>query len=1204
MSEPAAPPEAIPLGPYVLVRPLAKGAMGEVWEARHATSQEPLAIKCLRDEQDDWAEAAFRNEVRATAALEHPGIVAVYDEGTIPEDTAAASGGRLVTGRPFLVMELVEGRPLQSRVGRMGWPVLRDILLQLLDALAHSHARGVIHRDLKPGNVLVSDDGPDGSLRARLTDFGLAQALDQHARDDRTVAGTPAYMAPEQLQGDWRDQGGWTDLYSLGCLAWALVTGAPPFGRKREFAEFCHDHLHRPPPELAPRVAVPLALEGWLRRLLSKDPADRYTRAADAAAALRDLSEAEMLEPVSPEHAAGGGGLRMPGDEDFDGDASTGAPIRAPVDEVPDVSTRVMAAMAAAAAQTDAPAFPPPGRPPLPRSRADVPASWARLLPPRPRRLPGVGLGLLTLRTMPMVGRKRERDALWGALRAVHRERRARCVVLRGPSGTGKSRLAQWLCERAEEAAGVTTLKAHHALGDGPGTGLAPMIAQHLRCAGMDRTALEARTTRLAARTGVVAVDEAPALAELIQPASEAHIASGGRVVRFRDPRERHVLVHRVIQRSDAGPAGAEPPRTSIVWLDDAQWGADALAFACHVLRAQEDQPTPILIIMTAQEAALVERPQEAIALEDLSMRPDVDMLEVGPLPPGDHAALVETLLGSAGPLADEVRTRTAGSPLFAVQLIGDWVSRGVLEGGPDGVRLKDGAAPALPDDLHAVWQSRIDRLLEPFGQDEALALELAAVLGTKVDRQEWTAVCMRRGLRPDHRVLDRLLVQRLAQIETDGTGWNFAHPMLRSSLTRRAEDQGRLRDHHRACATMLELRDAGQPAASRRVAFHLLAAGDDRDAVPFLRQAADAAARRGDWDKAGRLLAQRDEAMDRAGVPAHDPARAAGWAIQQRMLRMFGKVEQAAELLEAWRDVATAHGWRHALAQLTVDAAQLAHHAGRVAEAEAHLDEASDMADDLGDRALLATIHQEFGRLRIERGELEDAIPALERARQEAVAAGQEAEQAQAWMLLGRVAKQQGAPDRAMAHFADALGVFERTGDRWGVASCTNELGEIARLKGALEEAEVHYRDALDRMNELGVDNAHIVRINLAIVMLEQGRAADMRPLVERALRAFEATGQRAMIGIAHLLLTAAAAAEQDMTGWDVHLQEGRRLVRDTRFVEQDIALITQGAGDLAEEAGWADRARGAWTLARAQWRALDRPVALAEVERRLGGG
>jgi eukaryotic-like serine/threonine-protein kinase len=1201
MTEPAAAPEGLPLGHYTLVRPIAKGAMGEVWEARHTDTGVPLAVKCLRDEQDDWAESAFRNEVRATAALDHPSIVAVYDEGAVPEETAAASEGRLVEGRPYLVMELVDGKPLQGRVGRLGWPVLQDLLLQLLDALAHSHARGVIHRDLKPGNVLVSEDGPDGALRARLTDFGLAQALDQHAGEDRTVAGTPAYMAPEQLQGDWRDQGSWTDLYSLGCMAWALTTGSPPFGRKRAFAEFCQDHLHRPPPELSPRVAVPLAFEGWLRRLLCKDPADRYTRAADAADALRTLSEAEMLPAV--EEDAPSEGMRLPGDSSFDGDASTGAPVRAAPEEVPDVSTRVMEAMAAAAPLAEVPLFPPPGRPPLHRSRAGVPASWAPLLPARTRDLPGVGLGLVGLRTLPMVGRKRERDALWATLRAVHTTGRARCVVLRGPSGTGKSRLARWLSERASEAAGVVAMRAQHAEGDGPGTGIAPMVARHLRCAGMERANLESRTTRLAARTGVVAPDEAPALAELIQPATEAQIAAGARVVRFRDPRERHVLVHRVLQRTDAGPQGTEPPRTSIVWLDDAQWGADALGFARYVLSTQDEQPTPLLLVITAQEAALMERPTEAIALEDLSMEADVDIIEVGPLPAADHAALVETLLGGAGSLADEVRTRTAGSPLFAVQLVGDWVSRGLLEGGPDGVRLKEGELPVMPDDLHAVWQSRIDRLLEPFGEDEALALELAAVLGSKVDRKEWTAVCMRRGLRPDHRVLDRLLVQRLAHIEKDGTGWTFAHPMLRSSLMRRAEDQGRLMAHHQACATMLELRAAGQPDAARRVAFHLLAAGDDRDALPFLLQAAAGCAMRGDWSKAERLLSQRDTAMDQAGIADDDPARASGWAVQQRMLRMFGRVEEAAVLLDEWQERATDHGWRHALAQLTVDAAQLAHHAGRVAEAEAHLDEAIDMADDLGDRGLLATIHQEFGRLRIERGELEDAIPALEQARQHAVAAGQEAEQAQAWMLLGRVAKQQGAPDRAMAHFADALGVFERIGDRWGVASCTNELGEIARLKGALEEAEVHYRDALQRMGELGADNAHIVRVNLAIVTLEQGRADSMRPLVERALRAFEATGQRAMIGIAHLLLMACSAAERDMTGWDVHLQEGRQLVRDTHFVEQDIALIAQSAGDLADQAGWADRARGAWHLARGQWRALDRPDALEAVQRKLDG-
>jgi len=1175
--------------------------MGEVWEARHATTRVPLAIKCLRHEPDDWAETAFRNEVRAAAALEHPSIVAIYDEGTVSDEAAEASGGRLTGGRPYLVMELVEGTPLQGRVGRMGWSSLVDVLLQLLDALAHSHARGVIHRDLKPGNVLASQDGPDGTLRVRLTDFGLAQALDQHAGADHTVAGTPAYMAPEQLQGDWRDQGSWTDLYSLGCLAWALTTGSPPFGRQREFAELCHDHLHRPPPELHPLVSVPAAFEGWLRRLLTKDPAGRFTRAADAAAALMELPSTPMLEPVDPDELASTG-LRMDGDPALDGDAPTGAPAPGGSPVVPDLSTRVMEAIAAAAAaQASSFTGTTPGCPPLPRSRAPVPASWARVLPERAPLLPGVGLGLLGFRTMPMVGREPERDMLWSTLREVQETGSARCVILRGPSGTGKSRLAQWLCERAEESSGVVTLVARHAPGDDPGTGIAPMLARQLRCTGLERAQLETRTRRLAARTGVVPEDEAAALTELLRPASEAEIAAGSPAVRFRDARERHVLVHRVLQRLDAGPAGAERPRTVIVWLDDVQWGSDALALVRHVLQAQSEQPTPVLFVLTAQEAALAERPAEAIAIESLGMMTGVGLMEVGPLPRMDHAALVEGLLGGPSPLAGEVRARTAGSPLFAVQLVADWVGRGLLEGGPSGVRLKPGVTLELPDDLHAVWQSRIDRLLEPFGETEARALELAAVLGTQVDRQEWTALCMRRGVRPDHRILDRLLIQRLAHIAPDGTGWTFAHPMLRSSLSRRAEDHGRLVAHHRACASMLELRTAGHPEAAGRIASHLLAAGDDRDAVPFLLQAAAAAARRGEWERAESLLESRASALDRAGVPASDPSRAAGWASQQRMLRLLGRFEEAGSLLDDWRNLAIEHDWHHAHVQLLLDAAQLAHHLGRVAEARGHLDDAMVLADDLGDRALLAVACKELGRVHIERGELEDASPALEQALENAVATGNEAVQAQSWVLLGRVAKQQGRSDRAMARFTDALAVFERTGDRWGVATTTNELGEIARLEGDLETAEARYRDALGRMNELGVDNAQIVRVNLAIVMLERGRPAAMRPLVERALRAFEASGQRSMIGIGHLLLMACAAAELDTVGWDVHIQRGRRLIRDTQFVEQDIALIAQSAAHLAEQAGWVDRARGAWLLARTQWRALDRPEALAAVEARL---
>jgi eukaryotic-like serine/threonine-protein kinase len=1191
------------LGSYELLSPLAKGAMGEVWRARHRLSDTELAVKCLREAPDEWARSAFDTEVRATAGLHHPGIVMVLDHGEVDTAAAEASGGRLPDGSPYLVMELVDGRPLQAKVGRLAWPVVRDILLQLLGALAHSHARGVIHRDLKPGNVLISA-AADGRLRTRITDFGLAQAVDQSASHERIVAGTPAYMAPEQLSGDWRDQGSWTDLYSLGCLGWALATSSPPFGRKRPFAQFCQDHLHRPPPVFEPQVEVPEAFESWLRRLLEKRPGERFTRAADAAEALRGLEESPMLPACEPrtdgdiDDLADGPVHFAAMDGDLDGDASTGAPR--PLADVPDISTRRLEGAPPEALLEDAPLYPQPARAPLDRTRATLPASWARSEGPHQPEalLPGLSLGLFSLRTLPMMARKTERDALWKALCDVATHGHARCVVLRGPSGTGKSRLAAWLSERAEELGGATTLRAAHAAGAGSGSGLAPMLARTLRCTDMERAAMSARLTRLAARSGIVDPDEVTALAELIQPAADADVAAGARIVRFREPRERHVLIERVLARIDAGPAGIDGPRLTVVWMDDVQWGADALAFTRHLLDAQATRPSPILVVMTAQEGALVERPEEAIALEDLAMRETVDVVEVGPLPPEDHRRLVAALLDHDGPLAASLAVRTAGNPLFAVQLVGDWVGRGVLEAGPGGVHLRDDGTPTLPDDIHAVWQSRVDRLLEPFGDDDAQALELAATLGAKVTRKEWDAVCARCQLRRDRRLLDRMLVQRLAIIETDGSGWTFAHPMLRESLVRRARDQGRHPDHHRACASMLELRRAGRPGVSERVAFHLLEAGDDRDAPPYLLQAADERAVGGDLRDSLRLLDARQRAMDQGGTLPSDSARAAGWPIRLRVLRRQGRVEDATTWTRKALETANAQNWPTALAHATLDDAQLEHHRGRVDQARARLEEARSQAEDLSDRALQADVLMAMGRLCIDQGQLDDAVTTLDEARRLAGSAGLEPLEAQCWQLLGRVAKQQGDPSLAMARFTDALSVFERAGDRWGVASCTNELGEIARLQGDLDGAEVHYRDALSRMEELGADNAHIVRVNLALVMFAQKRGDVARPLVERALRAFEATQQRQMIGITHLLLTACAAAESDWTGWDVHLNAGRDLIRSTRYVEQDIALIARMAGDLATDAGWVDRARGAWILARDQWRALDRPEEVAALE------
>ena len=282
------------LGPFTLDTRLGRGGMGEVWGGRHRDQGLPVAVKVLTAEHARRSAVlrAFEFEVQAVAGLDHSGVVTVYDVGTVPEGLASLpdGGGRLAPGSPYLAMELARGGALSSRPGARGWRRCERILLELLGALAHAHARGVVHRDIKPGNVLLTEEGPGASVL--LTDFGLAQALGGRG-DSSNPVGTPAYMAPEQFLVSGGNQGVRTDLYALGCLAWWLITGAPPFP-KRQVEALRRAHRVEPPPPLRPRLQVPEGVEGWLLRLLAKRPLDRYGCAADAAAALRLLPTLQL----------------------------------------------------------------------------------------------------------------------------------------------------------------------------------------------------------------------------------------------------------------------------------------------------------------------------------------------------------------------------------------------------------------------------------------------------------------------------------------------------------------------------------------------------------------------------------------------------------------------------------------------------------------------------------------------------------------------------------------------------------------------------------------------------------------------------------------------------------------------------------------------------------------------------------------------
>ena len=254
-------------GRYDLVRSLGRGGMGQVWEARDTVLDRRVAVKTVHiGASDPTLAARFRREAVATAALSHPDIVTVHDAGLVPDDDGAGSTA-------FLVMEFLPGRDLAAILrdrGALPQPEALHVGERVADALAAAHAIGVVHRDVKPANVLV-----DGA-RVTVVDFGIA-ALTRSAETALTAPGstlgTAEYMAPEQASGAPVSPA--ADVYSLGCLLFALLTGTPPFTAEHPVAVL-RGHVDDAAPSLAERLPeAPADLVRLLDTMLAKDPAAR-----------------------------------------------------------------------------------------------------------------------------------------------------------------------------------------------------------------------------------------------------------------------------------------------------------------------------------------------------------------------------------------------------------------------------------------------------------------------------------------------------------------------------------------------------------------------------------------------------------------------------------------------------------------------------------------------------------------------------------------------------------------------------------------------------------------------------------------------------------------------------------------------------------------------------------------------------------------
>ena len=285
-------------GRYQIEERLAEGAMGVVYRGVRTKLGRQVAIKIMHAALPAAmaARERFEREAKLMALLEHPHCVSVIDFG-------------LHDDKPYVVMELVRGRSLHELIveqGRFEVPRAADIVRQVLSGLAHAHEQGIVHRDVKPANIMITPKAPLG-VHARLLDFGLARLCSSNASlTDGVAVGTPSYMSPEQCRGDKADER--CDLYACGVVLFELVAGKKPFVADDPIA-IIKKHLEQPAPRLADVAPGDYgALEGVVARALAKQPGDRFPNAVAMASAI----EAAVGGRAEPERTSAFDAERSP----------------------------------------------------------------------------------------------------------------------------------------------------------------------------------------------------------------------------------------------------------------------------------------------------------------------------------------------------------------------------------------------------------------------------------------------------------------------------------------------------------------------------------------------------------------------------------------------------------------------------------------------------------------------------------------------------------------------------------------------------------------------------------------------------------------------------------------------------------------------------------------------------------------------------
>ena len=959
---------------YEVVRELGRGGMGVVYLCRDTVTGERVALKRLRPPDDSKGPARpeeswwFQQEARAVASLDHPAIVRARDFGTLGD------------GSPYLVMDVLPGRSVHEwmHTTKLPWSVIWALVDQVLAGLGHAHARGVIHGDMKPSNVMLDLASTSRGPRAAILDLGLAWL--RESRHDPRLDGAPApepavhagagtvgWVAPEQIRKAAPHVGPPTDLYALGCIVYRILTGKEVFEGNAQDVLRAHKRTAVPPLKLA--EGVPEGVGPYVQRLLAKRPWHRFDLAADARRAWRQFKpkHALSLEEVIES-----------------GPTSAGEPLTMPS------------------------SHPSPG------------VLAAKSLAP----------GLLTLRPSPMVGREEERRELLRIVDDICLGNGApqRMLALIGEAGVGKSRLAEWLCEQVHEQGRMMPLRARYGRMPTPLDGLTGAVNAHFGLDGADRATVE---QTLMNRWEVSPEDDealtwVAATAEWLRPSPPGTMIPVGPTGRrfVLDTAElRWVVVRKVLEK-----IGKDRP--VLIWFDDLHLSSpntfEMLA------RLRRDAPAlRLLIVATARSEALETDLDAALRMEATRADWNGRVFELKPLPNDDTEALLRSTL----PLHDDAVARASeqsrGNPLFALQLLHAWAGGGYL-------KMEDGSyrVPAEALQGRAITTAELwDERLRAVPTELRLSAYAAAAIGEDIRGEVLKTLVASLGMDPRDAITALTRAQILLASGNDRFRW--PHALLQEHLMQRVHERNDAPAIFRLAANAL----AKHPAVgSRRIMKHrvtnLLRAGDDDHAATLMFRFIEGSWRRG-RDTAATL---RDLQILEGRVSGPTAARYALWRAEA--LRHTGQLdearEQAATAKDAFGELGDSLHEAHAMRLLGHIASDL----GSPAQGRVQVAEALARFEALGDEPGKAQSQVVLGELDYLLGDHARARAELKNASARCSDSGDVLGRAQCLILLALTETAVGAFERARELLIVARSEFDGIGYQLGLAQCDIALG------------------------------------------------------------------------------------------------------------------------------------------------------------------